>query len=47
MKGEKPVTTKQEVKELFGTLNIVEGSLGTLNNSTPIQDVETDEWIRE
>ena len=47
MKGKKPVTTQQEVEELFEGLSIVEGSLGTLNSPTPIQDIQTDKWIRE
>ena len=47
MKGKTPVTTQQEVEELFEGLSIVEGSLGTLNSSTPIQDIQTDKWIRE
>ena len=47
MKGKKPVTTQQEVEELFEGLSIVEGCLGTLNSPTPIQDIQTDKWIRE
>ena len=47
MKGKTPVTTQQEVEELFAGLSIVEGSLGALNSSTPIQDIQTGKWIRE
>ena len=44
--GEKPLITKQEVEKNFKDLNIVEGVLGALNRSTPIQDVVTNTWIR-
>jgi len=47
MQGEKPLKTKQEVKNKFDHLSIVEGSLGSLNDSTPIQDIVTDRWIRD
>ena len=47
MQGEKPLKTKQEVEKKFDHLGIVEGSLGSLNDSTPIQDIVTDRWIRD
>jgi tRNA A37 threonylcarbamoyladenosine synthetase subunit TsaC/SUA5/YrdC len=47
IKGQAPVTTQQEVEELFEGLSIVEGNLGELNSSTPIQDIQTDTWVRE
>ena len=47
MKGKTPVTTQQEVEELFAGLSIVGGSLGALNSSTPIQDIQTGKWVRE
>ena len=46
IQGEKPLKTKQEVKKKFDHLSIVEGSLGNLKGSTPIQEVVTDRWIR-
>ena len=47
IQGEKPLKTKQEVEKKFDHLGIVEGSLGSLNGSTPIQDIVTDRWIRD
>ena len=46
IQGEKPLITQQEVKKMFHNLTVVEGTLGGLSGSTPIQDVVTDKWIR-
>ena len=47
IQGKKPLRTKQEVEKSFDQLSIVEGSLGSLKGSTPIQDVVTERWIRD
>ena len=39
--------TKEDVKNLFEGIRIVEGDLGNLQGPTGIQDIETDNWVRE
>ena len=46
LEGSSPARSKDEVQKLFKEIVIIEGSLGTLEGPTPIQDVETGEWIR-
>ena len=46
VKGETPARSKEEVQKIFKDIIIVDGSLGSHKGSTPIQDIETDEWIR-
>ena len=47
IQGKEPLRTKQEVEKNFDQLSIVEGPLGGLKGSTPIQDVVTERWIRD
>ncbi len=46
IQGQKPLRTKQEVEKNFDQVSIVEGCLGGLKGSTPIQDIETERWVR-
>ena len=45
--GERLLKTKKEVQGTFAGLTIVDGDIGTLSSSTPIQDMITNEWIRK
>ncbi|MEC7865888.1 MAG: Sua5/YciO/YrdC/YwlC family protein [Pseudomonadota bacterium] len=44
--GSCPARSKEEVQKLFEEIVVIEGSLGTLEGPTPIQEVETGAWIR-
>ena len=46
LQGHEPAKSKEEVQMLFKDIALVEGNLGKLQGSTPIQDIETDRWIR-
>ena len=47
IQDEKPLKNEQEVKKEFDNLTVVEGPLGCLEGPTPIQDVESNKWIRD
>tara|TARA_Y100000817_G_scaffold300246_1_gene279126 strand:+ start:838 stop:1341 length:504 start_codon:yes stop_codon:yes gene_type:complete len=45
--SEPPAKNPQEIKNLFGdAVSIIEGKLGGADKPTPIQNLITDEWIR-
>ena len=45
--GSSPARSKREVQKLFKEITIIEGSLGSLDGPTPIQNVVTKEWLRK
>jgi len=45
--GGSPARSKREVLKFFKGITIIEGYLGCLKGPTPIQNVETGEWIRK
>ena len=47
IQGERPLMTKEEIQGVFGDLTIVDGVVGSHKGPTPIQDVETNKWLRE
>ena len=47
LQGERPSSTKEEVKRIFKNVSIIGGELGSLRKGTPIQDVQTEKWIRK
>lgn len=47
LEGCSPARSKGEVQKLFTEIAIVEGSLGSLEGPTPIQNVVTNEWLRK
>ena len=43
-----PAKTSEEVFKIFGhKVKIIQGEIGTLESATPIQNLETGEWIRK
>ena len=46
LQGQPPARSKKEVQKFFKGIHLVEGDLGSIKGSTPIQDIETDKWIR-
>ena len=46
LQGQPPARSKKEVQKFFKGIPLVEGDLGSIKGSTPIQDIETDKWIR-
>lgn len=46
LQGEIPARSKEEVREYFKNIIVVDGNLGSHKGATPIQDIETNEWIR-
>lgn len=46
LEGDLPARSINQVLKFFNGIASVEGNLGSLKGATPIQDVETDEWIR-
>ena len=47
LQGERPSSTKEEVKRIFKDVSIIGGELGSLRKGTPIQDIQTEKWIRK
>jgi len=46
VQGQLPARSKKEVQKFFKGIPLVEGDLGNIKGSTPIQDIETGRWIR-
>ena len=47
LQGETPAKSRKEVEEIFEGIKVVEGKLGILQGPTPIQEIETNNWIRK
>ena len=46
--GTSPAIDENQIREFFGNkVHIIEGELGGLTKATPIQILESDEWIRK
>ncbi len=45
--GKPPLKTKEEVRNTFSEVSLVDGSLGDLCGATPIKDIVTNKWIRD
>ena len=46
--GKSPAIDENQIREFFGSkVHIIEGKLGGLTKPTPVQILESDEWIRK
>jgi len=47
LQGKTPAKSRKEVEKFFKGINVVGGNIGVLQGPTPIQEIETNNWIRK